>query len=566
MLDRFQPSWFQSCHSPIHIDGITDPFPEIPYTVSKITAPRMAAETPRLMSTDTEPKYSETAAFLNDHILDSSPPLSPEDLDNYDFCEDVPSPLATEGRRRGSMPLPKRNTKSPAIQKTKGGRVVTRSQHRRDSHSGNNKTSNNENIKKDDDDDDGDGDGDGGDESDAGRDGGARKQLLACPFYKHNSMRYVSCVRLRLTRVRDVKQHLVRRHRRPMHCPVCGVTFDDSASWDEHILARSCVQRPGGFSIEGVTETQSTALARRVNRSLDEASQWFSIWTILFPDSPRPSSPYLSNHFEETLGMVYDYWQRHGRTLVAELAEPLTIDNSQHQGNVLAELSSQVVEALLFRFRVSSQDAMDPASSNPTVVEPASCSSATLKSAPAVMGQFSTEISLSPPQLSSSCQLEQQSPRGNSSTIMSRSNTYNSLDTMSSYESVIFSPAQHTPNLIDMSSPVSGQTLLAFYDPPAFSHLDNGLTMSNDNLLTSTPLQPQETPSTVRATGHIGTADEGAAYPSQWLTLGNDDFHDNISPDIWHNGTDASTVTQMAFHTSNDLDFLQNWSHPPGDG
>ncbi len=204
-----------------------------------------------------------------------------------------------------------------------------------------------------------------------------KEQVLACPFYKFNSVRYMSCVRLRLSRIRDVKQHLMRRHRRPTYCPVCGEIFNDSGRCDSHITARTCYPPPGGVNIEGVTETQSVALTRRVDRTLDASSQWFSVWDILFPDRCRPQSPYLSlTHFGELLSIFHNYWEHQRDTLIAQAIQSTAGGGGGHSplSPLMAELSSEIVENLFSTFRATSHTIMGPASSktagNATVLGP----------------------------------------------------------------------------------------------------------------------------------------------------------------------------------------------------
>jgi hypothetical protein len=218
-------------------------------------------------------------------------------------------------------------------------------------------------------------DGGGGDNGERGGCAGdsspyPKNPHLACPFYKYDGMRYMSCARLRLKRIRDVKQHLNRRHRRPMYCPVCGTVFQNSEAWHIHISGRSC-DPADNVEVEGIDDAQVKALARRVNRSLDAKEQWLSIWTILFPDSKPPSSPYMTTKVEETLGMVRDYWGRHGQLLVAEIAATSLSRRQLGSGSVndVTSLAGRVVDELLERIRNSSQAAMDPAASNPTIFE-----------------------------------------------------------------------------------------------------------------------------------------------------------------------------------------------------
>ncbi|KAK3356347.1 hypothetical protein B0T25DRAFT_413315, partial [Lasiosphaeria hispida] len=138
---------------------------------------------------------------------------------------------------------------------------------------------------------------------------GKQTRYFACPLSKHDSTQHVTCSKLRLTRVGDVKQHLRRCHRLPIYCPTCGITFTNERTRDAHINHRTCRGPPGGAPIkpEGITEEQGEALARRVNRSHSEAEQWNSIWDILFPGSPRPSSPYAANKTEEAFDMIRNH-------------------------------------------------------------------------------------------------------------------------------------------------------------------------------------------------------------------------------------------------------------------
>ncbi|KAH8883706.1 hypothetical protein GQ53DRAFT_752768 [Thozetella sp. PMI_491] len=411
-------------------------------------------------------------------VLPHSPPLSPVDTNHCELHTDrdhdgTQSPAIT--RQRKSTTLPKK-TSDPAPRKAQGGRIQSRNQRRRGSRRSGGGGG---------DEDSGDDDSDG---SDSGRDRDADdstkslKKPLACPFYKFNSMRYMSCVRLRMTRIRDVKQHLTRRHRRPPHCPMCGITFTDSQRWEQHILARNCDRPPSGFHIEGVSETQSIALARRVNRSHDEAKQWFSIWEILFPTLPPPPSPYLSNHFEETLGMVYEFWQQHRDGIVRELG-----------GNqsCVATLSSQIVQTLLERFRARSQTVMDPATSNPTALEPSSSVSpdAVVETPPMFSCPIDLSMALSPHNQRRGQRLLQQ----DSNIHFANSGAYAvpSQGVSNSQSTIGFS--QNIPGTVRRSAiavTMPTQTLSPFSMDtsmtPVFSQTD--VAMAPDDLIDSTPV------------------------------------------------------------------------------
>ena len=198
-----------------------------------------------------------------------------------------------------------------------------------------------------------------------------RHQWLACPFYKLNTMRHMSCSRLRLSRIRDVKQHLLRRHRQPPYCPVCSRIFDGPQDRDGHIMARTCHAPPGGvlLNVEGVTETQRTALGRRVNRALDEAGQWFSVWQILFPNVPHPLSPYLSTQFVEVLGILHESWGRERDMLIADVVQAAANDRGSDHRRVVTELSCQIIDNFFTRFHTTCRALMNPASPDSTTLD-----------------------------------------------------------------------------------------------------------------------------------------------------------------------------------------------------
>ncbi|KAB5554605.1 hypothetical protein GE09DRAFT_1222092 [Coniochaeta sp. 2T2.1] len=115
---------------------------------------------------------------------------------------------------------------------------------------------------------------------------------FACPFYKKDPVRYRTCYRYLLTRIRDVKQHVTRRHKLPIYCASCMDIFTTSTLRDEHTRARTCPTRP--FVVfDGVTEEQKQLLARRISSRHCEEDQWYTVFDILFPGHSRPSSPYI---------------------------------------------------------------------------------------------------------------------------------------------------------------------------------------------------------------------------------------------------------------------------------
>ncbi|KAI8948876.1 hypothetical protein F4801DRAFT_603989 [Xylaria longipes] len=124
--------------------------------------------------------------------------------------------------------------------------------------------------------------------------------LLACPFSKWKPLSYQSCYKYIMKDIRRVKQHLRRNHKRPLHCPTCCETFKVEETFYSHIEGRSCLPQPKK-ALEGVTSTQQEHLDRKVDRKLSRSDQWYSIFSILFPDSQLPRSAYLESDLSAEL-------------------------------------------------------------------------------------------------------------------------------------------------------------------------------------------------------------------------------------------------------------------------
>ncbi|KAK1525512.1 hypothetical protein CABS01_00601 [Colletotrichum abscissum] len=144
---------------------------------------------------------------------------------------------------------------------------------------------------------------------------------LACPFYKYDRITHLHCARFHLKRVKDVKQHLLRKHR--FHCKTCHEGFKDKEKCRAHIDAQQCDSRAGTRSAEideGISEHQVNDLLQRMNSGPkgDEHS-WFTIWDILFPGRSFPASPFLRTEVEEVISTVCDLWHKNGSKVLSSL-------------------------------------------------------------------------------------------------------------------------------------------------------------------------------------------------------------------------------------------------------
>ncbi|KAI0541362.1 hypothetical protein GGR58DRAFT_510954 [Xylaria digitata] len=143
--------------------------------------------------------------------------------------------------------------------------------------------------------------------------------LLACPFAKWNPLSYHSCYKYIMKDIRRVKQHLRRNHKRPLYCPTCWNTFKDEQTFYSHIESRACLPRPK-VELEGLTTTQQESLERKVDRKLSKSDQWYSIFSILFPNSPRPESAYLESNLSAELLSFQKFMAVDGLEIVEQTA------------------------------------------------------------------------------------------------------------------------------------------------------------------------------------------------------------------------------------------------------
>ncbi|KAL7619706.1 hypothetical protein AAE478_010248 [Parahypoxylon ruwenzoriense] len=147
-----------------------------------------------------------------------------------------------------------------------------------------------------------------------------RRLWLACPYAKKDPVQYRDCYRYFLARVRDVKQHLNRCHRRPIYCPICKETFEDEDARDCHIVTKGCSARPS-IVVQGISETQKKELNQRVSSKMPEEQQWFTVFDIIFSPHPRPRTPYRDRELSEDLCVFQDFMTARGPALLADFLE-----------------------------------------------------------------------------------------------------------------------------------------------------------------------------------------------------------------------------------------------------
>ena len=184
-------------------------------------------------------------------------------------------------------------------------------------------------------------------------------RLLACPFCKWSSHRYRKCYKYILKDIARLKQHLSRCHRIPIHCAVCFDIFDSEDDRDEHLRQRTCeIQNPVKW--EGVNEKQRKQLEQRVSKKKTIKENWYIIYAILFPDAPRPKSPYVHIVLSEELCALQDFIAREGPRVLSELVSselPHVLQPQQDEVEAFVQAIFQdVVGTLLEQWEARNQE------------------------------------------------------------------------------------------------------------------------------------------------------------------------------------------------------------------
>ena len=166
-------------------------------------------------------------------------------------------------------------------------------------------------------------------------------KLFACPYFKFDGERYSErnitekhyrkCASSVLRDISRLKQHLKRTHKRPdFYCGRCSQKFKERDHLNEHTRTNPPCENSAPKYGEMMTDRQHQEIKRHIGRQ-DQCESWYKIFHILFPDAPKPITPYMTNadpvvlhHFveffrgygpEEFFGLLRDFRERSTRTI-----------------------------------------------------------------------------------------------------------------------------------------------------------------------------------------------------------------------------------------------------------
>ncbi|KAL5593678.1 hypothetical protein FOBRF1_012780 [Fusarium oxysporum] len=170
-----------------------------------------------------------------------------------------------------------------------------------------------------------------------------RSQFLACPYWKLDPERYWDCFMKKNDTIAHLKQHLTRRHTPKYYCQICYETFKDFDPFDSHVLRRSCTRGPSA-KLEGISQQQKNQLSLKSKGSVEQ--QWYTVWSILFPDIDPPSTIFIHSTQSEDFCRMQEFAQREGVAIMLE-----ELDSS---GLVIRpDASSQQLQSTVQRAMVS---------------------------------------------------------------------------------------------------------------------------------------------------------------------------------------------------------------------
>jgi hypothetical protein len=149
-----------------------------------------------------------------------------------------------------------------------------------------------------------------------------QKKRWACPFFKLDPVKYMDCSRFQLARVKDVKQHIDRKHSRlQLFCPVCHVNtspnIKDNGD-DEDFGIHLCGSKWEMLS-KGMTSSEREALFQRSDSNLLDRDQWYRVWAVFFPDQPPPNSPHVGSLVEEAVATVRILLAKNGEQAITSV-------------------------------------------------------------------------------------------------------------------------------------------------------------------------------------------------------------------------------------------------------
>ncbi|KAK4221210.1 hypothetical protein QBC38DRAFT_343461, partial [Podospora fimiseda] len=141
---------------------------------------------------------------------------------------------------------------------------------------------------------------------------------LACPYLKKNPGEYRCCQKYGFQKIKEVKQHLRRRHM--LHgfiCRRCQLLLESHDALMDHITQEvPCTTRPPLY--DRITEHQRLRLMQYPSRGKSLEQQWYGVWDIIFPGLDRPKDIYLQTEAETTMNSLWSLWDEQKKDIICD--------------------------------------------------------------------------------------------------------------------------------------------------------------------------------------------------------------------------------------------------------
>ncbi|VUC29563.1 unnamed protein product [Clonostachys rosea] len=138
----------------------------------------------------------------------------------------------------------------------------------------------------------------------------------ACPFFRHDPLGNMNCLKLKLKRIRDVKQHIQRRHNKSgNYCQKCWESFPNRKKKEEHLNLDNCEPIDQSLSVKkgGISAEAQEKLKHRAQRSKSGDQQWHDVYDIVFKGQQGPDrsslEPQLGTFILETTRLMQSFWR-----------------------------------------------------------------------------------------------------------------------------------------------------------------------------------------------------------------------------------------------------------------
>ncbi|CAG9940953.1 unnamed protein product [Clonostachys rosea f. rosea IK726] len=148
--------------------------------------------------------------------------------------------------------------------------------------------------------------GEGGDGSQGkGKGADTNSPQFACPFFRHDPFLYEKCLKFKLSRYSDVKQHIKRYHVvDSYYCHSCMQKWKTDCPEYEAHMAAGCTKASTHKYLD--KEEVETIIGRSRARGRTGMDNWMEMWRRLFPEDEKLVSPFLDTYFVEMTNACRD--------------------------------------------------------------------------------------------------------------------------------------------------------------------------------------------------------------------------------------------------------------------